>query len=74
VNKSFNVTNVVSSAYKTVRAIFFKIPGKSLIYTLNNIGPRTEPWGTPNFTDEARSKILKVSSLISTPLNYTGDH
>jgi len=41
--KSLEETRIlVSSAKRMVREILFMMHGKSLIYTLNSIGPKTE--------------------------------
>jgi len=38
---------LVSSAYITGLAPWFKPPGKSFKYIIKSRGPRIEPWGTP---------------------------
>ena len=39
---------------------------KSLMYTKNKRGPRTEPWGTPELSgNEVRNGSIQHSSLIS---------
>ena len=44
--------NVVSSAYISivVSSRLLTISGRSLVYRLNNIGPSTDPCGTPQVT------------------------
>ena len=41
---------------------FFKISARGSVYNENRIGPRTEPWGTPNFKAHYFDFVLFIST------------
>jgi len=45
----FEIMTLVSSTNNIGSDVAFIFRGTSLIYTMNNRGPRTDTWGTPCF-------------------------
>jgi len=51
---------LVVSANKIGSDTKFILMGRSLIYIINNRGPRTDPWRTPHFNIPQSEKIFSA--------------